>query len=253
MATGIPGVDYPEAKEPVDVQSASRGDALTSFVEESGNGPLTLTVPADRSGRRVRLDIGEYVQLVWKGPEGLRALPAELTEVLPGEEPRWRVRPMGPATRGQRRNAVRAPMSLPVEAVSGRTQLIGESIDVSEGGLHCLFQPDGGTSTREHHATAETTGAAGDDAAGKGGAEAAPAGGSGRVELSSGTQLEVTLSLGGQEQPVRSKAEVVRVHPRTDRRIEVSLRFLGLPEREEDRIRARVFTELRVLRSRGLL
>ena len=209
-----------------------------------------------------RLEIGEYLQLVWKGPEGLRALPAELTEVLPGEEPRWLVRPMGPATRGQRRNAVRAPMSLSVEVVSGRTQLIGETIDVSEGGLHCLFQPDGGTSTREHHATATAAaaGAAGDGAAeneqttaGEGGAEAAPAGGSGRVELTSGTQLEVTMSLGGREQPVRSKAEVVRVHPRTDRRIEVSLRFLDLPEREEDRIRARVFTELRVLRSRGLL
>src|SRR3712207_4632537 len=185
MATGIPGVDYPEAKEPVDVQSASRGDALTSFVEDSGNGPLILTVPVDRSGRRVRLDAGEYVQLVWKGPEGLRALPAELTEVLPGEEPRWRVRPMGPATRGQRRNAVRAPMSLPVEVVSGRSQLIGETIDVSEGGLHCLFQPDGGTSTREHHATAAGAGPAPADAArneqttaGKGGAEAARAGGS---------------------------------------------------------------------------
>ncbi len=252
MATEIPGVDYPEAKEPVDVQSASRGDALTSFVEDSGNGPLTLTVPVDRSGRRVRLDVGEYVQLVWKGPEGLRALPAELMEVLPGEEPRWRLKPMGPAARGQRRNAVRAPMSLPVEVVAGRTQLIGETIDVSEGGLHCLFQPDGGTSTREHHAASSPAGGA-PATTGEDGADAAPAGGRGRVELPSGMQVEVTVSLGGQELPVRSKAEVVRVHPRTDRRIEVSMRFTGLPEREEDRIRARVFTELRVLRSRGVL
>lgn len=261
MATGIPGVDHPEAREPVDVYSASRGDALTSFVEDSGNGPLLLTVPLDRSGRRVRLDVGENVQLVWKGPEGLRALPAELTEVLPGEEPRWQVKPMGPSTRGQRRNAVRAPMFLPVEVVSGQTQLIGETIDVSEGGLRCLFQPDDGRSTREHHAaaaapsgaggTGQTT--AGEAATEGGGADAAPAGGNGRVELLWGTQVEVSLSLGGQEESIRSKAEVVRLHPRTDRRIEASLRFVGLAERDEDRIRARVFTELRVLRSRGFL
>lgn len=255
MATGIPGVDYPEVKEPVDVQSASRGDALTSFVEDSGNGPLTLTVPVDRSGRRVRLDVGEYVQLVWKGPEGLRSLPAELTEVLPGEEPRWRVRPMGPSARGQRRNAVRAPMTLPVELVSGRTQLIGETLDVSEGGVHCLFQPDGGTSTREHHAAAAGTeqATAGETTTGEDGADTAPADGSRRVDLASGTQVEVSVSLGEREQQVRTRAEVVRVHPRTDRRIELSLRFLGLTERDEDRIRARVFTELRVLRSRGVL
>jgi hypothetical protein len=280
MASGIPGVDYPEVKEPVDVQSASRGDALTSFVEDSGNGPLTLTVPVDRSGRRVRIDVGEYVQLVWKGPEGLRALPAELMEVLPGEEPRWRVKPMGPATRGQRRNAVRAPMSLPVEVLVGRTQLIGETFDVSEGGLHCLFQPVGGTSTQAAgtdaapaaaptapgrspaaHTPVPTAAPSGDAPAGESPVGEAPAGETpvedptapgDRVELPLGQQVEVSLALEDGE-PVRAKAEVVRRHPRTDRRVEVSIRFVGLPERDEDRIRARVFTELRVLRSRGAL
>jgi hypothetical protein len=72
------------------------------------------------------------------------------------------------------------------------------------------------------------------------------------VELPLGQQVEVSLALEDGE-PVRAKAEVVRRHPRTDRRVEVSIRFVGLPERDEDRIRARVFTELRVLRSRGAL
>jgi hypothetical protein len=270
MASGIAGVDYPEAKEPVDVQCASRGDALTSFVEDSGNGPLTLTVPVDRSGRRVRIDVGEYVQLVWKGPEGLRALPAELMEVLPGEEPRWRVKAMGPATRGQRRNAVRAPVSLPVEVLVGRTQLIGETLDVSEGGLHCLFQPVGGTSTRAAgtdaasaaaptapsrtpaaHTPVPTAAPSGDAPAGEAPVGEAAAPGD-RVELPVGQQVEVSLALGDGE-PIRAKADVVRRHPRTDRRVEVSIRFVGLPEHDEDRIRARVFTELRVLRSRGVL
>lgn len=248
MAAGTPGVDYPEPKEPVDVQSASRGDALTSFVEESGDGPLTLTVPVDRSGRRVRLDVGEYVQLVWKGPEGLRALPAELVEVLPGDEPRWRLRPMGPATRGQRRNAVRAPLLLPVEARVGRTQLTGETIDVSEGGLHCLFQPAPGVRGDAGPPTSGTEEPQDDRPPGE-----APATASGSAPIRVGARLVVTLVLGPQEAAIRSDAEVVRVHPRTDRRLEVSVRFLGLAEREEDRIRARVFTELRLLRSRGVL
>jgi hypothetical protein len=244
MASGTAGIDYPELREPVDVQAASRGDALMSFVEQSGDGPLTLTVPVDRSGRRVRMDVGEMVQLVWKGPEGLRALPAELTEVVPGDEPLWRLRQVGPAGRGQRRNAVRAPMSLPVEALLGPVQLVGETLDVSEGGLHCLFRPV----TEEP--TADVTGeqaAPGDPAP----APAAPTS-SGEDRPGMGAVLELTLALEAQA-PIRSKAEVVRVHPRTDKRIEVSVRFIGLHEREQDRIRARVFTELRLLRSRGAL
>jgi PilZ domain-containing protein len=247
MASGTAGIDYPELREPVDVQAASRGDALMSFVEQSGDGPLTLTVPVDRSGRRVRVDVGEMVQLVWKGPEGLRALPAELTEVVPGDEPLWRVRPVGPAGRGQRRNAVRAPMSLPVEALLGPVQLFGETLDVSESGLHCLFKPV------SEPPAADVTGQPSEEAPGD------PAPAPGRTTSSEenrpgmGAVLEVTLDLESQQAPIRSKVEVVRVHPRTDRRIEVSVRFMGLHEREQDRIRARVFTELRLLRSRGAL
>ncbi|MGY1681313.1 PilZ domain-containing protein [Geodermatophilus sp. SYSU D01176] len=238
MATAVPGVDYPEAREPVDVQAASRGDVLTSFVHEAADGALVLTVPMDRSSRRVRVDLGEYAQLVWKGPEGLRALPVELVEVIPGDEPHWRVKPMGPSTRGQRRNAVRAPMSLPVEVLVGEVQLIGETVDVSEGGVRSLFQPVGGTATKDRAP------------APAGGESTAP---SDRVELPVGSRHDVALALGSPDEPIRCSAEVVRRHPRTDRRIEVSLRFVDLPERDEDRIRARVFTELRVLRSRGLL
>lgn len=191
---------------------------------------------------------------MWKGPEGLRALPVELAEVLPGEQPCWRLRPMGPATRGQRRNAVRAPMSLPVELVVGRTELIGETVDVSEGGLRCLFQPVGGPSTRNAAAPAEP--AARDDADGP--AEPTEAGPDGAAEQTDdraqpavGAPVQVSLALG--DGTITARAAVVRRHPRTDRRIEVSLRFVDLPERDEDRIRARVFTELRVLRSRGVL
>jgi PilZ domain len=251
MASGQPGIDYPEDKEPVDVQVASRGDTLTSFVEGTGDDPLVLSVPVDRSGLRVRVDVGEHVQLVWRGPEELRALPAELVEVVLGDEPRWRLRPAGPATRGQRRNAVRAPLSLPVEVRIGRVQLIGDSIDVSEGGLHCLFQPaeqDGGTAEAST-AGVPVDGTPSEDAPDA--AETAPEPAPHPVAM--GAVMELTLALDEQQPPIRSKVEVVRLHPRTDRRIELSVRFIGLHEREEDRIRARVFSELRQLRARGVL
>lgn len=48
-------------------------------------------------------------------------------------------------------------------------------------------------------------------------------------------------------------AEVTRRHPREDARMEVSLRFIGLPERQQDLVRRRVFARLRDLRRRGLL
>jgi len=235
--TAEPGIDFPETREPVDVQAASRGDALTSFVESSGDGEIVVSVAVDRSGRRVRLEAGEDLQLVWKGPEGLRARPVQLLEVILGDEPTWRLKPVGPAARGQRRNAVRSPLSLPVEIALGQSQVIGETVDVSEAGLRVLLTP--ATGSRTTHEAPED------------GDAAAPAAEAPRPEI--GAVLDLVLAVNEQQAPIRSKVEVVRTHPRTDRLLELSVRFIGLPEGEEDRIRARVFTELRLLRSRGAI
>jgi hypothetical protein len=238
--TAEPGIDFPEIREPVDVQAASRGDALTSFVEAGGDGEIVVSVAVDRSGRRVRLEVGEDLQLVWKGPEGLRARPVQLLEVVLGDEPTWRLKPVGPAARGQRRNAVRAPLSLPVETSLGQSQVIGETVDVSEAGLRVLLTPATGSRTRQGAQEAPEDGDA-----------AAPATDAPRPET--GAVLDLVLAISEQQAPVRSKVEVVRTHHRNDRFIELSVRFIGLPEGEQDRIRARVFTELRLLRSRGAI
>jgi hypothetical protein len=238
--TAEPGIDFPETREPVDVQASSRGDALTSFVESGGDGEIVVSVAVDRSGRRVRLEVGEDVQLVWKGPEGLRARPVQLLEVILGDQPTWRLKPVGPAARGQRRNAVRAPMSLAVEATLGTVQVIGETVDVSEAGLRVLFKPFTGSRPRPEAPAAPEDG----DAATPGTDVPRP---------ETGAVVDLALALDGQQPPIRSKVEVVRVHSRTDRLTELSVRFIGLAEREQDRIRARVFTELRLLRSRGAI
>jgi hypothetical protein len=214
---GTPGIDYPEDRTVLDVKAVSRDDVLTSFVEEATGGELVLSVGEDSSRRRVRLEPGETLELVWRGPEELRAVPAELLEVRAGESPTWRVRIAGPSSRGQRRAAVRAPLTVPVQVVAGGERRAGTTLDLSEGGTHCLLQGD-----------PDKTGA-----------------------LEVGSVVHVTVDLDGRA--VTTKAEVTRRHPREDRRPELSLRFIGLAERDEDDIRRRVFAELRDLRTRGLI
>ncbi|SNS72876.1 PilZ domain-containing protein [Geodermatophilus saharensis] len=213
-----PGVDHPEEKAVLDVKASSRADVLTSFVERVSGSELVVSVGEDAQKRRVRLDTGEHLELIWRGPEELRSLPAELVEVVAGDSPTWRLKIVGPASRGQRRNAVRAPMSVPIELAVGERVLPGTTVDLSEGGTRCLLT-------------------------GKPGAE--------RPEIEVGAVHPVVVDLDGDR--LAAKAEVIRRHPREDHHTELSLRFVGLGERREDAIRRRVFAELRDLRSRGLI
>jgi hypothetical protein len=220
---GEPGVDHPEAMAVVDVLAASRGDAVMSFVQAVTGSELVLTVGQDRSQRRVRLEPGERLELVWKGPEELRSLPAELVSVdTGGSEPTWRVTVVGKASRGQRRAAVRAPLDFRAELVLDKAPFEGVTVDISEGGMRCLLDVPG---------------------------DAEPGRGPSVPEV--GTVVPVAVHLDGGR--VRCQAEIVRRHRREDRRAELSVRFIGLPEPDQDTIRRNVFAGLRDLRSRGLI
>ncbi|GAA4727794.1 hypothetical protein GCM10023328_02650 [Modestobacter marinus] len=216
----VPGTDHPEERGIVDLLVADRGEALISWVERVEGRELVVTAGQDRSQRRVRLEPGQRVELVWRGPTELRSLPAEL---VASEGGCWRLRPTGPAARGQRRAAVRAPLSLAVRATVGSTTLSGTTVDVSEGGFRAVFP---GSPT---------------------GAESRRPGGDWQV----GDVVDVVVELDTGQ--FGAKVEVIRRHQRTDDHHEVSARFVGLPERVEDRIRATVFAGLRDLRRRGLV
>ena len=213
-----PGVDHPEERAVLDIKASSRSDVLISFVERVSDGELVVSVGEDAQKRRVRLDSGEHLELIWRGPEELRSLPAQLVEVVTGDSPTWRLKVVGPSSRGQRRSAVRVPMSVQMELALGERVLPGTTIDLSEGGTHCLL-----------------TGRPG----------------AGKPEIEVGAVLPVVVDLDGER--IAAKAEVIRRHPRTDDHTELSLRFVGLGEKREDAIRRRVFAELRELRSRGLI
>src|SRR5690348_7221726 len=108
---GTPGIDYPEDRTPIDVLAASRGDAVLCFVEGVADDHLVVSAGSDRLGRVVRVESGERLELVWKDGGELRAVPAEVVDVQTTPQQAWRVRTVGPASRGQRRAAVRAPLA----------------------------------------------------------------------------------------------------------------------------------------------
>jgi hypothetical protein len=234
---GDPGLDYPEAKTPVDVRVQSRGDTLLSFVEVIEDDEFQLSAGEDRLKRPVHVEPGEHLELTWRGPDELRALPVELVAVETGGAGTWRVRPVGPAGRGQRRAAVRAPMDCRVTLTAAGRTLEGVSLDVSEGGVRFLLDDPAALP-------------AGQDPAGEQQTEADSAGTEPQLQI--GSVHQVSLWWDDRDNVV-SQGEVIRRFPREDKREEVSIRFIGLPEKMEDVIRARVFARLRDLRARGVL
>jgi c-di-GMP-binding flagellar brake protein YcgR len=148
---------------------------------------------------------------------------------------------VGPAGRGQRRAAVRAPMDYRVSLTAEGRTFEGVSVDLSEGGVRCVLD-DPALGTPGPAGKADPSGAA---------AEASPTATSEqRLEVGSIQQVTVWFD---ERENVTAKAEVIRHHPRADGWEEVSLRFIGLPEKMEDLIRGRVFSRLRDLRARGML
>lgn len=211
---GVPGVDVPEVKDVVDVFAADRGTPLVSFVEATTGEDFVIAVARTREGTRVPLPVGERFEVVWRGRDELRSVPVEIVDIERGENPRWRVRPVGPTTKGQRRRAVRAQMGRTVRVDVDDVQMAGVTLDVSEGGTKVVLGHDVVTPPR------------------------------------AGGIVSIELQLDGGE--VACDAEVIQLFHREDGRHAVSFRFIDLPTRTEDLIRREVFEELRVQRARGL-
>jgi hypothetical protein len=220
--TGIPGTDYPEVRTVVDLLLSSRPDAMISWVEAAADDELVLAPAEDRTRHPTRLAVGERMDVVWRGPDHLLCLPAELADVENGSATVWHLRPLGPAVRGQRRASVRAPMTTAVRFEAPAGPVPGTTLDVSEGGLRVLLDAVAGTEA------------------------AAPPDGT----PTPGSVVPLVLALGDVELPCRG--EVLRLTRRDDR-WEMTLRFVGMHENAQTFIRRHVFERLRTLRARGVL
>ncbi|QBX55370.1 PilZ domain-containing protein [Nocardioides seonyuensis] len=221
---GVPGVDFPEARDVVDVMVPGRGEVLLSRVETGADADIVVTVGETRHQRRLPLPVGERLELVWKGPEDLRSLPVEIVALLPGETPLWQLRPVGPSSRGQRRSAVRAELAVPFSLRFKTDEAAGTTIDVSEGGARGVFA----TPTDVEDADSIFV-----------------------QDLEPGDP--VTVRLGFDEGEMTCRAEVVRrFQQRPDHRPEVTFKFVGLSEKDADRVRAQVFVQLRTQLARRI-
>lgn len=225
---------HPAAGSVVEVMAASRGDTLVAWSEGRQAPDLILSAPLDSSQRPVILDIGERLEVVWRDLGELRALPVVLAAIELGERPRWRLRIAGVMRRAQRREAVRTPLSVAVRVGPELASADGTTVDVSEGGCRCILSGSRPPSPSPPSPSLPD-----------------PDHGGGSHGPDTGDVVPVAVLF--PEFTITCLAEVTYRHARPDARMELSLRFIGLTEHQQDLIRRRVFARLRELRSRGLL
>jgi hypothetical protein len=206
-----PGVDHPVVDSSADVTSVRRGLSVNARVEAAGMHAVVVRPSiGDFVGQDV-VAVGEEVEVFWQGPTGGRALPAAVSHVEYGAAPRWHLAVTGPADDRQRRLAVRCRLTLPVTITLRGTALTGQTQDISEAGIRVLIEGYGNPPDP-------------------------------------GTMLGVDLVL--EDGPARYRAEVVRVHQHRGQDWLMSLCLVDPEERDQDRLRRRVFQALREERAR---
>ena len=205
-----PGIDVPVVDGEAHVSLPGRGITISSRVEAVDGDVLVLRPSVGEFVQHAVVGAGSVVEVQWQRPEDMRSAPAEVLSVEHGAALRWRLRLTGPAEVTQRRNAVRGRVKVPVEVGLGNMELKGETADLSEAGTRVQLDGFG-------------------------------------LLPDSGTSVDLRLEVDGTT--VVSKGEVIRAVARGSR-WSLSIRFLGLEEKHEDRIRRRVFQALREERAR---
>jgi c-di-GMP-binding flagellar brake protein YcgR len=203
--TSVPGVDHPVEQTEAEVTLTGRGISVSTRVEVVHDGFIAVRPSVGEFVDQVVVRVGDAVEVFWKGEDTQRALPAEITEVEQGAVVRWRMRMTGPAETSQRRKAVRGRVNVPVQADHGAIDLKGTTMDLSEAGLRAEFE----------------------------GLGAPP---------EAGAKLLLVVHL--EDGDIKTKAEVVRTQAKGARWV-MSIRFVDIQERDQDRVRRRVFQALR--------
>ena len=203
--TSVPGMDHPEEQTEAEITLAGRGVSVSSRVEVVQNEYISVRPSVGEFVEQVVVKVGDLVEFFWKTGDSQRAMPAEITDVDTGAVVRWRMRTTGPAEISQRRQAVRGRISVPVEAAYGSIELEGTSIDLSEAGIRAEFEGMG-------------------------------------APPEAGARLGLVVHL--DDGDIRTRAEVVRTQARGARWV-MSIRFVDIQEKEQDRVRRRVFQALR--------
>jgi hypothetical protein len=205
-----PGIDHPVVDGEAQVSLPGRGITVSSRVESVDGDVLSLRPSVGEFVEQAVVGQGSLVEIQWQRPEDQRAAPAEVIAVESGAVLRWRVRMTGPAEVTQRRKAVRGRVIVPVEVGMGNMELKGESSDLSEDGAKISMDGFG-------------------------------------IQPEAGDSVDLRIDL--EDGVVVTKAEVIRVSARGARWF-LSTRYLDIQEKDQDRIRRRVFQALREERAR---
>jgi c-di-GMP-binding flagellar brake protein YcgR len=206
----VPGVDHPEEQTEAEVTLVGRNVSVTARVEVVHEGLISLRPSVGEFVQQIVVQVGDQVEVFWKGEDTQRAVPAEVVDVDQGAVVRWRMRMTGPAETSQRRKAVRGRVVMPVVAEYGTVELKGDTVDLSEAGMRAQFEGFG-------------------------------------VLPEAGNTMMLTFEL--EDGPVRTKAEVIRTQARAARWL-MSIRFVNIAEKDQDRVRRRVFQALREERAK---
>jgi hypothetical protein len=205
-----PGIDHPEVDGEAQVSLPGRGITVSSRVESVDGDVLSLRPSVGEFVDQAVVGQGTVVEVQWQRPEDQRVAPAEVVVVEAGAVLRWRLRMTGPAEVTQRRKAVRGRVVVPVEVGLGSLELKGESGDLSEDGARVNLDGFG-------------------------------------VPPEAGDSVDLRIDL--EDGVVVATAEVIRVTTR-GARWSLSTRFLDIKEKDQDRVRRRVFPALREERAR---
>ena len=205
-----PGIDHPEVDGEAQISLTGRGITVSSRVEAVEGDLFVVRPSVSDYVDGAVVAVGNAVEVLWQRPEDQRAAPAEVIAVETGAVLRWRLRATGPAEVTQRRKAVRGRVVVPVEVGFGAMELKGETGDISEDGAR--IHVDGFGILPEPGDAVDL-----------------------RFEFDDGV--------------VAVKAEIIRVATRGAQWV-MSMRFLNLEEKDQDRIRRRVFQALREERAR---
>jgi c-di-GMP-binding flagellar brake protein YcgR len=208
--SSVPGVDHPEEQTEAEITLSGRGISVSSRVESVQGDVVVVRPSVGEFVEQVVVQPGDVVEVFWKNADGQRALPAEVTDAEHGAVVRWRLRATGPAEHSQRRRAVRGRVTVPVTAKYLGADLTGETVDLSEAGLRANFDGFG-------------------------------------IPPEGGERLDLVIRL--EEGAITAKADVVRNQARGAVWL-MSIRFTAIEERDQDKIRRRVFQALREERAR---
>ncbi|MGY1718265.1 PilZ domain-containing protein [Blastococcus sp. SYSU DS0552] len=208
--TSVPGVDHPAEQSEAEVRLAGTNVAVSARVEVVHAGVLSVRPSASEFVEGTVVNPGDVVEVYWRTESGHRMLPAEVLDVQTGAVVRWRLTTTGPAEHSQRRAAVRGRVTVPVEGALGGLDLTGETLDLSEAGMRVHFEGFG-------------------------------------VVPDAGTTMGLTVRL--EDGPLVSRGEIIRIQARGARWV-MSIRFVDIAEKEQDRVRRRVFQALREERAR---